>query len=128
MNYLTDEELQNLIDSAEQDEIQAPPELMGKVLECIEKEKGVQISKKSIEKRRMEYRLYTVKVVLAMAACIALCILSKATDTGRMEHADEIYSRNRVYKTKQEVMEENKTLYQTIKETDFFTSLGIVEE
>ncbi len=145
MNYLSDEELLNLIESVEQkDMIQAPPDLMGNVLgiigdDCIAAGKdnhknatedssdsysiGHQIT---YREKVAEYRRYTFRVVLAMAASLTICFLSEMADM--REHLPYRQDSVTEYKTKQEVIEENKNLYQRIKEADLFRILNKTED
>jgi len=145
MNYLSDEELLNLIESVEKkDMIQAPPDLMGNVLgiigdDCIAAGKdnhknatedssdsdsiGHQIT---YREKVAEYRRYTFRVVLAMAASLTICILSQMADV--REHLPYRQDSVTEYKTKQEVIEENKNIYQRIKEAELFRILEKTED
>lgn len=144
MNYLSDEDLMNLIESVEhEDMIQAPPDLIGNVLDIVDNEKtnstdntddtkftAISSDKKSIsglselshhktyEERVTEYRRYTFRVVLAMAASLAVCILSQMTDV--KQHLQYRQKTVAEYKTRQEVIEENKSIYQRVKEAGLF--------
>lgn len=141
MNYLSNEELMNLIESVEhEDMIQAPPDLIGNVLEIVDNEitdntddkkdnanssdkKNIRdeselSNQKTYEERVTEYRRYTFRVVLAMAASLAVCILSQMTDVKQyLQYRQETVAE---YKTRQEVIEENKTIYQKVKEAGLF--------
>ncbi|MCR4902460.1 MAG: hypothetical protein K6A23_06355 [Butyrivibrio sp.] len=135
MNYLSGEELQKLIASAEQDDyVQAPPELMENILKELDKsdtksgENKKVISIEERNKKISEYRKYTFKVFLATAACVILSVISQISSFGKVHNIDESYNNRFEYKTKQEVMEENKTMYQTLKETDLFANIGITED
>jgi len=145
MNYLSDEELMNLIESVEhEDMIQAPPDLIGNVLgiigdDCIAAGKdnhknatedssdsdsiGHQIT---YREKVAEYRRYTFRVVLAMAASLTICILSQMADV--REHLPYRQDSVTEYKTKQEVIEENKNIYQRIKEAELFRILEKTED
>ncbi len=145
MNYLSDEELMNLIESVEQkDMVQAPPDLIGNVLGIIgddiadntddaisSDKKGISdetelSNHKTYEERVTEYRRYTFRVVLAMAASLAVCIFSQMTDI--RQYLPERPEAVTEYKTKQEFVEENKTIYQKVKEAGLFEILENTED
>lgn len=152
MKYLTDEELMNLIDSVKDDEIiQAPPEIMDKVIEGLDSnEKIIDIHHnhdiqmqeinsgnfiKSYDDKVREFRGYKMRVFLAMAASIILCLLSQIGNFNA--NISEDYSilavrnsREKIteYRTKQEVIEENKSIYQKIKESELLANIPNVED
>lgn len=94
-DYLSNEELMNLIDSIESgDEINAPDDILDNILTKIEemeqdnndsveapalKEKVSEIMKppqiSDMERRKKQYRQYCVRVAFAMAAAVALFVI-----------------------------------------------------
>lgn len=82
LNYISDDELEQLICRVEQEElVTAPPDMMESILEAVEQEEKaepqpVAVSRgKNLAARKKEFRAYCFRVVTSVAAAIALVFL-----------------------------------------------------
>ena len=74
--YLSDEELQKLISDVElNDIVQAPVHLQKKVLDAVSAADKAGNVAKTKKQKIIEYRLYSLKVALAVAAAIAVMFI-----------------------------------------------------
>ena len=74
--YLSDEELQKLISDVElNDIVQAPVHLQEKVLDAVSAADKAGNVAKTKKQKIIEYRLYSLKVALAVAAAIAVMFI-----------------------------------------------------
>ena len=74
--YLSDEELQKLISDVElNDIVQAPVHLQKKVLDAVSAADRAGNVAKTKKQKIIEYRLYSLKVALAVAAAIAVMFI-----------------------------------------------------
>ena len=74
--YLSDEELQKLISDVElNDIVQAPVHLQEKVLDAVNAADKAGNVAKTKKQKIIEYRLYSLKVALAVAAAIAVMFI-----------------------------------------------------
>jgi len=74
--YLSDEELQKLISDVElNDIVQAPVHLQKKVLDAVSTADRAGNVAKTKKQKIIEYRLYSLKVALAVAAAIAVMFI-----------------------------------------------------
>ena len=74
--YLSDEELQKLISDVElNDIVQAPVHLQEKVLDAVSAADRAGNVAKNKKQKIIEYRLYSLKVALAVAAAIAVMFI-----------------------------------------------------
>ena len=74
--YLSDEELQKLISDVElNDIVQAPVHLQEKVLDAVSAADRAGNVAKTKKQKIIEYRLYSLKVALAVAAAIAVMFI-----------------------------------------------------
>ena len=74
--YLSDEELQKLISDVElNDIVQAPVHLQEKVLDAVNAADRAGNVAKTKKQKIIEYRLYSLKVALAVAAAIAVMFI-----------------------------------------------------
>lgn len=134
-NYLSDEDLQSLIQSVEQEGmLHAPQYMKESILNQIQtKERVSDIS--SHRSNNVQLITYTLKVGVAMAAAIALIVLVPVREFGRYSDEDTRYERARYEewldyqsgsdkaeyeenreKEKSKYLEERKSMYDTTNE------------
>lgn len=134
MNYLTDDELEQLIADVEvNDLIAAPPGLYEEILtrvEDISKEETLHIEKTVpiTRNKKREYRRYCFQVITSMAAAIAIVFLlpvMRENQNLEVPKGQKIFGAS-VYETKQEALEDTGLLmeafggFNIFKETDQF--------
>lgn len=79
LNYISDDELERLINQVEQEElVAAPPDLVESILEAVEQEEKATsqpVPVKSFTAKRKEFYAYSFRVITSVAAAIALVFL-----------------------------------------------------
>lgn len=79
INYISDDELEHLINQVEQEElVAAPPDLVESILEAVEQEEKATsqpVPVKRIATKRKEFYAYSFRVITSVAAAIALVFL-----------------------------------------------------
>lgn len=115
-NYLTDEQLMQLIQDVEENElVSAPPGLLDTILQEVEKAEKAQIKPiTSRENRVKEFRRYCIRVITSVAAAVAIIFftpnlesLEKVDVPSRQELVGENISR-------EEALKENGVIDQII--------------
>lgn len=110
LEYLSDEELERLIQEVEEkDLIPAPPELSDGVMGRLEAEQG----------RKQEFRGYCFRVVTSMAAAVALVFLLPELMRGLPVRMPD--RREPVYATKEEALNDRGILTETLGGTNLFS-------
>lgn len=117
MEYLTDDELEQLIAHVESHElVAAPPDLMEMILEQADKKESYEERGTLIYRdKKKEYRRYCFQVITSMAAAVALVfLLPNLQKSQNIEEARE----NRIfgvslYESKQEAMEDTGIFMET---------------
>ena len=120
LNYISDDELEQLIAQVEQEElVTAPPDLTDRILEA---------TVKSSAARRKEFYAYCFRVVTSVAAAVALVfLLPQMTD--RAEVVKPVPDKATVMAaevtpTKEEVLNDTGVVERIIRSTSWFNKQG----
>lgn len=108
-NYLTDEQLMQLIQDVEENElVSAPPGLLDTILQEVEKAEKAQIKPiTSRENRVKEFRRYCIRVITSVAAAVSIIFF-----TPNLESLEKVDVPSR-----QELVGENISREEALKET-----------
>lgn len=120
ITYLSDEELEQLISTVEQQElVAAPPELMDRILESVEKsQEGNQSQNNNVK----EFRSYCFRVLTSVAAAIAIVFLIPGLQSIQLPEIPEKQTTvvSDKYATKEEASSDDRILTRTLGGVNIF--------
>lgn len=120
ITYLSDEELEQLISTVEQQElVAAPPELMDRILESVEKS---QEGNQSQNNKVKEFRSYCFRVLTSVAAAIAIVFLIPGLQSIQLPKIPEKQTTVVLdkYATKEEASSDDRILTRTLGGVNIF--------